>query len=414
MLVCGLDWSDQALEYHLRGADGADLAHGSVPPTVQGLADLFAALECHGRPSEIGVAVETTHAAWIQALLDRGYRVYPVNPKCADAFRKALSANGEKTDGIDARLLARFLATVQDRLRPLRPDAAEIVALRTACQDRMRLVQEQTAKLNELGAILKAHYPAFLGLFGGHDSVIALTFLLDYPTQAAMQGLTAKRLLKWLQRHRYPCRHRLEMMAAHLGEPALPVAAHLQEAKAPLIRYLAQALIALRAVIAQRDREITDQFNALPESQWAGSLPGAARVLGPGVLACFGRDQERFATAAEACAFMGTAPVTKQSGRQVAHVFRHGCWKFARQTLQQLAEHSRARCAWAADLYQRQRASGHGHNAALRAVAHKWVKIIWAMQRSGQPYDEHRFRPRLPPAPFNATTVDNLLLQTPN
>lgn len=36
-------------------------------------------------------------------------------------------------------------------------------------------------------------------------------------------------------------------------------------------------------------------------------------------------------------------------------------------------------------------AAGHGHQAALRAVAHKWLKIILAMKRTGTPYDETVF-----------------------
>ena len=52
---------------------------------------------------------------------------------------------------------------------------------------------------------------------------------------------------------------------------------------------------------------------------------------------------------------------------------------------------SLADCAWAKAFYQQQRASGHRHHESLRAVAHKWVKIILAMRKTGEPYDESRF-----------------------
>jgi len=149
MLFAGIDWSDQSLEYHLRRADGQVLAEGHVRPDVGGLAELGLALEAHAPPAEIGIAIETTHGAWVQALLDRGYVLYPVNPKTAERFRQALSAAGNKSDRIDRKVLALMLAGLHQELRPLRRDDPEIVALRIACEDRVRLVEERTAKLRE-------------------------------------------------------------------------------------------------------------------------------------------------------------------------------------------------------------------------------------------------------------------------
>jgi transposase len=391
MLFAGIDWNDQALDYHLRTADGRVLADGQVAVSVEGLAELFVSLETHAPPDQIGIAIETAQGAWMQSLLDRGYRIYPVNPKAVERFREALSANGDKSDAIDRRLLAMFLAVFHQDLPPLKPDDPEIVSLRIACQDRVRLVEERTAKLNELRSILKVHYPAFLPLFADLSSRIALEFLQDVPTQNQMQKLTERRLRNWLRRHSYSCPQRIDQMVALLKQPVLPVADHLQTAKARLIHYLAGSLIALKAEIAQREEQITRQFEQLPEADWIRSLPAAGKNLAPALLACLGRDRDRFATTSDAQAFMGTAPVTKASGRSRHVKFRRGCWKFARRTLQLFAHLSRRWCAWAQALYEKQRASGHTHHQALRALAHKWLKILLAMQRTGMPYNEAVF-----------------------
>jgi transposase len=302
-----------------------------------------------------------------------------------------LAASGAKSDRIDAKVLALMLLALQAELRPLKPDAPEMVALRLACEDRVRLVEERTAKLNELQGVLKVHYPAFLDFFGNLESDIALAFLEEFPTQDAMRALKPGRLRSWLRRHHYTAMHRLEAMQAMLTQPVLPVAPHRQQAKAPLIRYLAASLRALQKEIAERQRAITAQFEALPEASWAGSLPGAGPTLAPAILACIGRDVERFQSVDEARALMGTAPVTKQSGRSCQVRWRWGCWKFARRTMQLFAEQSRHVCGWAQALYEKQRATGHTHHQALRALAHKWLKIILALQRSGEAYDEARF-----------------------
>jgi transposase len=391
MLFVGIDWSDLQLDYLARTAGGQVLATGRVEPKLAGMGDLFSKLEAHAAPSEIAIAVETSHGAWVQALLDRGYAVYPVNPKCIERFRGALSVAGNKSDRIDCKVLAMMLATLHGQLKPLRPDDPEIVTLRIACQDRVRLVEERTAKINELHAVLKAYYPAFAGLFGNIDSAISLQFLQDFPTQAQMRSLTSRQLRSWLKRHGYTSMSRFEEMEKLLTDPMLPVAIHLQAARAALIRYLASSLLNLKTVIAEREQEINDHFDAMPEADWIRSLPGAGPNLAPALLACLGRDPDRFADVAEARAFMGTAPVTKASGKTRVVHFRFGCWKFARRTLQLFADHSRDTCAWAQALYQQKRACGNSHQAALRILAHKWLKILLALKRTRQLYDDHKF-----------------------
>jgi transposase len=216
MLFLGIDWSDDSLEYFLRDQDKRELVAGRVKPDFSGMAELFSILDKHAAAGQIGVAIETCHGAWVQAFLDQGYRVYPVNPAMAESHRKSLCANGDKTDKIDARVLSHYLLTFLDKMRALAPDDPEVVSLRIACMDRVRLVQERTAKTNELNAILKCHYPAFLGLFGDIDSGVALEFLRDFPTQNAMRKLKEKKLRKWLQRAGYSCPGRIDQMITKL------------------------------------------------------------------------------------------------------------------------------------------------------------------------------------------------------
>jgi len=59
--------------------------------------------------------------------------------------------------------------------------------------------------------------------------------------------------------------------------------------------------------------------------------------------------------------------------------------------VQLFANESRKQCAWAQRFYQKQRDTGHKHHQALRALAHKWLKIILAMQRAGTRYIEAVF-----------------------
>ncbi len=392
MLFAGIDWSDQNLDYCLlEEQQDPPLAQGQAPVSAEGLADLFVHWEQYARPDQILLAVETSCGCWVQSLLDRGYRVYVVHPAAIKKFREALYPQGNKTDKIDRYVIARFLKIMHAELKPLKPDGDDMIALRIATQNRLRLVEEQTAKINELKSLLKCHYPAFLTLFGSIKSHIALDFLWAFPTQNRMMALTPKRLGKWLIKHHYPSMGRFEKMAAILKAPALPIAPNLQEAHASLIGYLAKSLQALTREIDDYDRKINDLLDNMPEADWIRSLPGAGNVLAPALLACLGRDPERFDNPAQAQAFFGTAPVTKQSGKSCQVHFRFGCWKFARRTLQLFAASSCLFCQWAKEFYHKQRQKGKSYHAALRSLAHKWVKILLAMKKTGQPYDDNMF-----------------------
>ena len=391
MLFVGIDWSDQTLDFYLQDQEDKVYAQGEVKISMDGLTEMFVQLEKHGRPEEIFIASETSCGSWIQAFLDRGYPFYPINPNSLDKFRKALKIQGDKTDKIDRRVIAKYLCTFYKNLTPLKPDAEEIISLRIACQQRLRLTKEHTAKINELQSVLKSHYPAVLKLFSCLNSNITLEFLQRYPTQDKMLALTEKRLGQWLRKHSYPCMRRFEEMVEILKKPALPIAGYLQEGQVPLIRYLARNLQALSKEIAERDKQINIHLDGLPEADWVRSLPSAGVVLAPALLACLGRDPDRFESTSKAQALMGTAPVTVQSGKSHQVHFRFGCWKFARRTLHSFADHSRHKCGWAQAFYKKQRLTGHKHHAAVRSLAHKWLKILLAMKRTGSHYDESIF-----------------------
>lgn len=49
------------------------------------------------------------------------------------------------------------------------------------------------------------------------------------------------------------------------------------------------------------------------------------------------------------------------------------------------------RCAWARKHYDSQRGRGKGHQAAVRSLAFKWIRILFRCWQSRTPYDETRY-----------------------
>ena len=117
----------------------------------------------------------------------------------------------------------------------------------------------------------------------------------------------------------------------------------------------------------------------------------AGAVLAPRLLAAFGSQRERYRTASELQNLSGIAPVREQSGRTAWIHFRRSCPKFLRQTFHEWAGHSIAFSSWARAYYQLQRARGKDHHAAVRALAFKWIRIVFRCWQDRVLYDEQRY-----------------------
>jgi hypothetical protein len=46
---------------------------------------------------------------------------------------------------------------------------------------------------------------------------------------------------------------------------------------------------------------------------------------------------------------------------------------------------------WARAYYSQQREKGKSHQAAVRALAFKWIRIIWRCWQERKPYDEVKY-----------------------
>ena len=117
------------------------------------------------------------------------------------------------------------------------------------------------------------------------------------------------------------------------------------------------------------------------------NLPGAGDNLAPRLLSAFGSDRERFTSPLQVLTFFGVAPVTQRSGKTTWTHFRWACPKFLRQSFHEFANHSLRFCDWAKAFYDYQRARGKKHHPAVRALAYKWIRILFRCWKIRQPYD---------------------------
>jgi transposase len=143
--------------------------------------------------------------------------------------------------------------------------------------------------------------------------------------------------------------------------------------------------------IADLDEKIEEAAAAHPDFFIFNSLPGAGAVMAPRLLAALGSQRERYGSAGEVQAYSGIAPVMERSGKKKWVHCRIACPKFLRQSFHEWAGHSIAHSLWAHSCYQQLRSRGKGHHAAVRALAFKWIRILFRCWKEGVAYDESKY-----------------------
>jgi len=386
----GLDWADQQHVIRLRAAGSAAVEAQCLDQKPESLRAWIAQLRHRfaGRP--VAIALEQSRGSLLYALMSVDFlRLYPINPQNLAKFRKAFYSSGAKDDPQDAQLLLEMLEKHRDRLRVWIPDDADTRCLRLLAENRRKLVNRRTAFTNQLTSLLKESFPQSLEWAGPLDSVRACDFLQHWPSLEALQKTSTSRLRKFYQKHTRvddpTVQQRLDQIRQAqplVTDPAVLAAAEL------MIPALVRQLRCLIESIQQLDQQLKQRFQQHADYILFHSFPGAGPALGPRLLSAFGSDRNRFESATEVQNFSGIAPVTERSGKSCRVHWRLACSKFLRQSFHEFAAQSILFSPWARAFYDQLRARGSSHHAAVRALAYKWIRILFRCWKNHQPYDE--------------------------
>jgi transposase len=391
--VIGIDWSDRKHDLCLIPA-GSSRKEFSVLEHSPEAIDAWAASlrqRFSGRP--VAVCLEQSRGPLLFALLKYDFLVlYPVHPSTLAKYREAFSPSRAKDDPTDAEFAAELLLHHRDRLTPWLPDDQTTRTLRALVEFRRRLASDRTRISNRLTALLKGYFPHVLDWFPDVRTAIVCDFLSRWPSLDALSGVRSSTLERFF--HQHNCR-RADTVAARIDAirravPLVTDRAVVESSVVILRALLAQMRVVLEAV-AELDRRISQLYASHPDAELFDALPGAGPVYASRLLAVMGTRRERYASSDELARFSGVAPVIERSGTKRVVRWRYFCPTFVRQAFVEFAGESVRHSFWAGAYYARQRERGKTHQAAVRALAFKWIRIIWKSWQTRTPYDEVRY-----------------------
>jgi transposase len=391
----GIDWADQKHDITLQpdpaGHHEQAVEHRVIESTPQALMNWIISLQQRFE-GKIAIAIEQKRGPLISFLSGLDFiDIYPVPTVMLKKLRDALYPSGSKTDPIDSGLALDVLVKHTDRLRPMKPESAEVRELAALCEDRRHLVDERTGKLQALREACKGYFPVMVELFDFKTPIVC-RFLQRWDTLEKLQKAKPATLRKFFYANR--CRgdvieRRLAAIKAAVALTKDPGVIHPMKMR---VAVLCKQIITLFEAVDPYEQRIDALFEALPSAAIFKSLPGAGKAMAPRLAVAFGEDRSKFQGPEEIQNLSGTSPVTKRSGNSQIEVhFRWAAPGFMRQSFVEWANHSRKSSLWAQAFYKQRLERGDRHNTALRKLAWKWQRILFRLWSSGEIYDEEKY-----------------------
>ena len=385
----GIDWADAKHDICIQSADADEREFDVIPHKVE-LIDEWACTMRQRFGSPIAVAVELSKGPIVYALQKHDcFVIFPVNPTTLARYREAFQPSRAKDDPTDAELAVDLIIRHHERFKPLQPQSVEIRMLVSLVEQRRNLVADKIRITNRLRVALKQYYPQMLEWFDHIDTLLFCDFLTRWPTLLQVKRARQSTLRKFFHEHSMRFEHVLEqrLIAIKAATPLTLDEAVVVPHRLQALVYVEQLRVLLDA-IKRFDIQIESVAKQHDDYALFTALPGAGPSLAPRLLVALGEQRERYKSAAEVQKYSGVAPVTERSGKKHWVHWRWQCPTFMRQTFVEWAAQTINKSYWAGEYYRQQREKGSTYQAAVRALAFKWIRILYRCWQTRTPYDE--------------------------
>lgn len=387
----GLDVGKEHHHATALNSAGKRLHDKALPQDESALREVFTKLTDHGsvlvivdQPATIGaLPVTVARAMGIEVAYLPGLAMRRI----AD-----LHPGNAKTDARDAYIIAEAGRTMPHALRRVGGDDDLIADLAVIVGFDDDLAGEVNRVSNRIRGLLTQIHPALERAIGSnitHPAVLALLSKYGGPTGLAEAG---KRRLTTTTKALAPRMHTrlVEAIIKALTEQTVTVPG--TRAAELVLPQLAAQLQGLLAQRAQTANQVEEALDAHPLSQLLMSMPGVGIRTAARLLLDIG-DGSAFPTAGHLAAYAGLAPVTRRSGSSIRgeHPSRGGNKHLKRALF--LSSFAALHDPDSRAYYDRKRAAGKKHNAAIICLARRRVDVLHAMLRNGSYY-----QPRTPAA----------------
>ena len=389
MISVGIDVSKDKHDCFIVNSEGEVLADVfTIHNTMDGFNFLLQRIrECTMPQDKIKVGLEATgHYSYnlLGFLLDNGLATYVLNPLRTNLYRKSLSLRKTKTDRVDARTIAHMLLS-DAGLKPYTDTAYHNEELKSLTRYRFDKVKERTKLKSSISRLVCILFPELEKLVPTLHMASIYALLEEFPDakQVAATHLTRlKALLETASKGHYK-----RDMALRIRDAARNSIGAFMPAKSLELQHTIRLIRELDAEIAEIEERIQSIMNDLHSP--ITTIPGMGARMAAMILAEVG-DFTRFDSPDKLLAYAGMSPSTYQSG-QLKNCYPHMEKRGSHYLRYALYNATKCVCHWNpnfAAYLAKKRAEGKHYNVALSHATKKLVRLIFAMEKSKQPYSQ--------------------------
>ena len=387
MICVGIDVAKEKHDCFILSSEGEVLADVfTIPNSAEGFETLLQNIDRCTRPAErIKVGLESTgHYSYniLGFLLNNGLPTYVINPLHTNLYRKSLSLRKTKTDRVDARTIATMLMS-DVNLKSYTDTSYHNEELKSLTRYRFDKVRERARLKQSVSRLVAILFPELEKLVPTLHMASVYALLNEFPGAHQIAGahLThLKAVLSEASQGRYSRERAIE-----IREAARKSIGSSMPAKSLELRHTIRLIRELDKEIAEVEAEIDAIVDTLNSP--ITSIPGIGKRMGAMILAEIG-DFSKYESPDKILAYAGMSPSIYQSG-QLTNCYAHMEKRGSRYLRYALFNATKYVCIWDptfAAYLARKRAEGKHYNVAISHAAKKLVRVIYAMQKSGQPY----------------------------
>ena len=387
VISVGIDVSKDKHDCFILSSEGETLADGfTIPNTLEGFNFLLRKIQdCTTPQDKIKVGLEATgHYSYnlLGFLLDNGLATYVLNPLRTNLYRKSLSLRKTKTDRVDARTIASMLLS-DVGLKPYTSTAYHNEELKSLTRYRFDKVKERAKLKSSISRLVCILFPELEKLVPTLHMASVYALLEEFPGAKQIAGahLTRlKALLETASKGRYK-----RDVALQIREAARNSIGSRMPAKSLELQHTIRLIRELDTEISEIENQIQSIMKELHSP--ITTIPGVGFRMAAMILAEVG-DFTRFASPDKLLAYAGMSPSTYQSG-QLKNCYPHMEKRGSRYLRYALYNATKYVCLWDPTFsayLAKKLTEGKHYNVALSHASKKLVRLIFAMEKSRQPY----------------------------
>ncbi len=387
MICVGIDVAKDKHDCFILSSEGEVLADVfTIPNNAEGFDTLFQTICRCTRPADkIKVGLEATgHYSYniLGFLLNKGLHTFVINPLHTNLYRKSLSLRKTKTDRVDARTIATMLMSDVD-LKSYTDTSYHNEELKSLTRYRFDKVRERAKLKTSISRLACILFPELEKLVPTLHMASVYALLSEFPgaKQIASAHLTRlTNLLHEASRGRYG-----REKATQIRDAARNSIGSRMPAKSLELKHTIQLIRELDIEIEEIEKEINSIMDEVHSP--ITTIPGIGTRMGAMILAEVG-DFSNFDSPDKILAYAGLSPSTYQSGQLTncySHMEKRGS-RYLRYAIFNATKYVCIHDPTFAAYLAKKRAEGKHYNVAISHAAKKLVRLIYAMEISGQPY----------------------------